>query len=361
MKTGVLLLNFGEPETTDPDRIAAFLERIFLTNASLEGRQPDDAQRARSRELAAARAPALIATDEEIGGSPLNAQARAQARALEAELRRRSSDADCYAVFQFTDPSPLDGVRSALADGCRRLVALPVYPLCGQSTTVAALEEVERAVRALGSDLEVLEIAGWHLHPDYLPFQADHVADFCEHAGVDLRDPGARLLFSIHGTPLRYLHAGNRYDRYVEEACAGVASRLGVERYSMGFQNHTNRPIAWTEPAVEDVVERIEAHTVVVVAPSFMHEQSETLAELDRDLRAQVEARGIVFQRVPIPHDHPRFVRVLADLVDSRIRGETHGDVIEWRRCLCRAAPAARCTNGMRLDAADVPVDARPV
>jgi hypothetical protein len=52
---------------------------------------------------------------------------------------------------------------------------------------------------------------------------------------------------------------------------------------------------------------------------------------------------------------------VLADLVDSRIRGETHGDVIEWRRCLCRAAPAARCTNGMRLDAADVPVDARPV
>jgi ferrochelatase len=356
MKTGVLLVSFGEPETATPEAVIPFLERIFLTNRELEGRQPDEAQRARSRQLAAARAPGLIATYQEIGGSPLNAQSRAHAAALEEVLSTRGLDTKCYAVFQFLDPSPEEGVRSALEDGCGRLVALPVYPLCGQSTTVAALEEVERARRSLAPDLPVLEISGWHRHPDYLPFHAEHVASFCHRAGVDLLDPGTRLLFSIHGTPIRYLEAGNRYDRYVEEACAGIASRLGVGRYAMGFQNHTNRPIEWTEPGVEKVVEQIDGHTVVVVAPSFMHEQSETLSELDHELRARVEARGMRFHRVPVPHDDPRFVQVLADLVESRVGGSPLRDVGGWRRCICRAGGGARCTNGMRLDAVNVPV-----
>ena len=201
MRLGVLVVNFGEPETPAADQVVSFLERIFLTNASLEGQQPSEAQRARSRQLADARAPMLVATYQEIGGSPLNAQARAQAASLEQELRARGVDARCYAAFQFLDPSPADAVRRALADGCTRLVALPIYPLCGQSTTIAALDDVERAVKAEAPDTEVLEIAGWHRHPDYLPMHVDHAAAFCRRAGVDLRDPGTRLLFSVHGTP----------------------------------------------------------------------------------------------------------------------------------------------------------------
>jgi ferrochelatase len=122
----------------------------------------------------------------------------------------------------------------------------------------------------------------------------------------------------------------------------------------MGYQNHTNRPIEWTEPGVEVVVEQIEARRVVVVAPSFMHEQSETLSELDLELRGRVEARGMAFHRVPVPFDHPRFVSVLADLVQSRTGAEPAGHAVAWRRCMCRGAPGALCTNGMRLDAAQV-------
>lgn len=354
MRLGVLVVNFGEPETPAADQVVTFLERIFLTNASLEGKQPDDAQRTRSRQLATTRAPGLIATYEQLGGSPLNAQARAQAEGLQLELGRRGMDARCYPVFQFVDPPPQEGVRRALADGCDRLVALPIYPLCGQSTTVAALEDVARAAGALAPELGLVEIAGWHRHPDYLPMHADHIRAFCAHAGVDVRARDTHLLFSVHGTPMRYLYTGSRYDRYVEEACAVMAKLLGVERYSMGFQNHTNRPIDWTEPGIEKVVGRLDGRSVVVVAPSFMHEQSETLAELDHDLRAMVEARGLAFHRVPVPYDEPRFTRVLADLVESSARDEDRAGKVEWRRCLCRSG--ARCTNGMSLDPVSVPV-----
>jgi hypothetical protein len=77
-----------------------------------------------------------------------------------------------------------------------------------------------------------------------------------------------------------------------------------------------------------------------------MHEQSETLRELDHDVRAMVEARGMTFHRVPIPHVHPRFIAVLADLVQARL-GDT-GGALRLRRCVCRPGGAARCTNGLR-------------
>jgi protoporphyrin/coproporphyrin ferrochelatase len=347
MRTAVLVINFGEPEEATAEAVVPFLERIFLTNASLEGRQPDDAQRARSRQLALARAPGLASAYEEIGGSPLNAQARGQSDLLERALGARGIDARCHAVFQFLEPGIDEGLSRARADGAERVVALPVYPLCGQSTTVAALEEVRRGLDRRGWDVPLHEISGWHRHPDYLPFHADHVASFCRERGLTL-GKGTDLLFSIHGTPIKYLEAGNRYDRYVDETCAEIARRVSAPRYWMGYQNHTNRPIEWTEPSVTVVVDSLEGPDVVVVAPSFMHEQSETLLELDHELKAMIEARALRYHRVGIPHDAERFIRVLADLVAGSLDPSSAPDV-DWRRCMCRPGGSALCTNGMRL------------
>ncbi len=348
MRVSVLVLGFGEPETTTLEEVTPFLERIFQANAPLEGTTLERSRGARSRELAAARAPALLETYREIGGSPLNAQSREQAAALDAELGRRGLEADCHVAFQFTPPSPIDAVRAAVAGDPDALVALPVYPLCGPSTTVAALGAVEQAAGEAGWTRGVLEVGGWHLHPDYLPMHTDHVRSFSSKEGVDPCDPRTALLFSVHGTPVRYLEGGSRYDRYVEEACAGIARGLGVTRYHVGYQNHTNRPIEWTKPDVEDVVRGLDADRAIVVAPSFMHEQSETLAELDHDLRAVAEAQALAFHRVPVPHLHQRFIGVLADLVQARLAHDhTCGDM-RLRRCVCRPGGAARCTNGLR-------------
>ena len=348
MRVGVVLLNFGEPEDPTLENVTPFLEQIFQANAPLEGSAIEPSQGARSRQLAAEHAPGLVETYRQIGGSPLNSQAREQAVALEKELHRRGQEAACRVAFQFTPPYPTEAVRDALDGGVQRLVALPVYPLCGSSTTVAALAALEHAAREAGWLEGVLEIGGWHLHPDYLPFHADHVSESCLSWGVDIRDPRTAVLFSIHGTPVRYLEGGNRYDRYVEEACAGMASGLGLERYHVGYQNHTNRPIEWTKPDVEQVIDELDADRVVIVAGSFMHEQSETLSELDHDLRDLSEARGLAFHRVPIPHVHPRFIAVLADLVEERLAERGEDAPVRLRRCVCRPGGAARCTNGLR-------------
>jgi ferrochelatase len=352
MKTGVVMMNFGEPAEPTLEQVVPFLERIFFQNASLDRSGPE-AQRRRARELAEQRAPGLLEEYEEIGGSPLNAQADAQAEAVEEELRARGHDLKVYSAYQYTEPFIADEAARARDDGLERLVALPVYPLCGHSTNVLALQALQDAVAEIEDwEPEILELVGWHGHTDFVPMWADNVTRYLFDEDVDLHADGVELVFSIHGTPLKYLEGGSRYDRYVDEACSGIAELLGVGRYHMGYQNHTNRRIAWTQPDIETVVEGLggRADRIVVVPVAFMHEQSETLAELDHELAETAEEAGLGFHRVPVPWDDQRLTGILADLVEARLAVKpASGCCADLRRCFCRGGGDARCTNGLRL------------
>lgn len=334
MKTGVLLLNFGEPEHATEAEVVPFLERIFSINAPLEGDVTPERARARSAQLARRRAPGLIAEYRAIGGSPLNAQARAQAVALRHVLQTRGHDVDTFVAMQFTEPDIPTALAEARERDVQQVVALPVYPLCGPSTTVAALAAVGEAVRNSGWPVAVQEISGWHTHPDYIALRAEGVRTTAAEHNLDL-DGNALLVFSAHGTPLKYLEEGSRYDLYVRDCCAQVAAAAGTHRFLIGYQNHGNRPIEWTQPEIAEALRGISAPAIVVVPISFMHEQSETLAELDHELREHAESLGLRFYRVAVPHDSPRFTEVLADLVEERLSGGLLA-------CRCRAG--ARCT-----------------
>lgn len=346
MKPAVLLLGFGEPETPTPEAVAPFLERIFLRNARLDPSSDPTVILDRARAMAERRMPDLIDDYRRIGGSPLNAQTGRQAERLAAELAGRGHDALVLVAMQFTDPGIAAVVEQASRLAVDRLVAMPVYPLSGPSTTIAALEDLHQAVAELGWQRPVHEIAGWHAHPSYTALIADGVRDFCQRRGVALDDPATRLVFSAHGTPVRYLEQGSRYDVYVEDHCRRVAGALGVARYVVGFQNHGSRPgVAWTRPDIDVAIQGLNARRIVVVPVSFMQEQSETLAELDLGLKATARDLGLEFHRVPVPHDDPRLIRLLADLVTPFLRDQRSGDS-PYGACRCRPRPGTVCLNG---------------
>lgn len=347
MKTGIILLNFGEPEAADLGTVTTFLERIFLANARLEPSGEAGSTRERARQLAARRAPGLLAEYRAMGGSPLNRQTAAQAERLKAELESRGRDVVVEPGMQFTHPdigSAVDAVRSARV---ARVVGLPLYPLCGPSTNLAALDRLRAEMESRGWNVPVRLLGGWHVHPAYTALRVDAVRRFVEQEGLDLADPRTALVFSAHGTPVRYLREGSAYDLYVLDHCARVARALGRPRYRIGYQNHANRPgVEWTEPGIEEVVRSLDADRVVVVPVSFMQEQSETLAELDAELRAVAVGRGLGFHRVPVPHDDARFAGLLADLVSPFLNGPTLGRGVtepDWGACRCHAGRGVVC------------------
>jgi protoporphyrin/coproporphyrin ferrochelatase len=357
-KIGVLLLNFGEPDHATMEAVVPFLEKIFRQNAALMGHATPEQVEARSRQLAEERAPGLIEEYETIGGSPLHRQVWEQGRALEDELARRRCRAIVCMGMQFTTPSIGEAVREARELGVERLVVLPIYPLAGPSTTVAALQELAAEVERQGWDVPVHAISGWHRHPGYLRLRVEAIRRVLQQNGLTLDEDGTRLVFSAHGTPMTYIEEeGSRYDDYVREFCAAVARELGDASYVIGYQNHGNRPgVRWTQPDVDRVIEQIEAKRVVVDACSFMHEQSETLAELDHELKEEAEARGLEFYRVPIPHAAPEFVGIMADLVEGVLAQAgaldlTEEMVVGLERCDCAPGLEAYCADGRAASA----------
>jgi ferrochelatase len=344
MTTGVVLLNFGEPSVPDREAVVDYLERIFMANADLEEYDSREAARKRSRKLAERRAPGLLEEYEAIGGSPLNEQATAQAEALEPALQERGYDVRTYLGMQYTEPFIGDAAAAAHDDGVDRVIGLPIYPLCGPSTNVIALDELEDAIADLDWEIPFQGITGWHRHPAYNRVRAENIRSFVEDSGVDLADPETALVFSAHGTPKHYLEEGSRYDIYVREFCSVIASLVGVDDYHIGYQNHENRDIPWTEPEVEDLIGDIDAERVVVEPVSFLHEQSETLSELDDELAEEADEVGLEFHRVPIPHDDDRIPEVFADLVEPFLADFDPG-YYQFRQCQCRDEPGTMCLN----------------
>ncbi len=347
MTAGICLLNFGEPSDTSRETIVDFLARIFYTNAVLEEADTDDARWQRSHELAERRADGLIEEYEAIGGSPHNPQCEEQARLLKREMDDRGFAVETFVGMQYTPPFIQEMVDDARAADVDQLIAIPIYPHCGPSTTVAALAQFRRALAATEWDVPVQEITGWHKHPGYTRLRVDNIRRFIADRGLSLDDPETAFVFSAHGTPMHYVNNGSRYADYVDEYCDAVSKLLGLDGFRLGFQNHANRNIEWTQPEIDDVVAGLQAERVIVDPVSFMHEQSETLSELDIELRDVAEDNDIAFHRVPIPHDDPAFARALADLAEPFVAG-IKPDYYQFRQCQCRPEPGTMCLNAKR-------------
>lgn len=342
MDTVILAIGFGEPSTPDRDVVERYLERIFYDNMAIEGDMPEPAARERAATLASRRAPGLIEEYEEIGGSPLMEHLEAHTERLDDELADRGFSVSARIATQYFDPSIEEAIEDIRDDDPELLVALPMYPLCGPSTTVAALRSVEEALSSWPDGPRLAPIGGWHRHPRYNRLRADNVRSFVDDAGVDLNDPDTELVFSAHGTPISYLEAGSRYDTYVEEYCQTQAKLLEVDEYTLGFQNHESRGVDWTEPDIEAAVQAVDASRIVVEPISFIHEQSETLSELDDELAEEAHDCGLEFHRVPVPHDDPELAGVLADLVEPAI-ADFDDSYYGLRPCQCADTPGTRC------------------
>ncbi len=347
MTTGIVVLTFGEPATTDRETIHSYLTRIFADNAGLDAADSEQSVQQRAQALARKRLDSLQADYEAIDGSPLTAQAQQQVDAIRTTLTERDHDVPVYHAMQYMEPLIPDLVPTLAADGIDRVIALPLYPLSGPSTTRAAIETLAAAIDDYtGYDPTLRSLAGWHRDPRYTQLRADAIDETLTEAGIELSSPDTALVFSAHGTPVKYLDAGSRYDQYVTEHAAMIAGRLGNAPYQIGYQNHTNRGVEWTTPETETVIEQLPADTehVVVDPISFIHEQSETLVELDIELQEEIAAAGMTLHRVSVPHADDRLPVILADLIEPFLI-DVDPAAYRLQPCQCHDTPGTYCPN----------------
>jgi protoporphyrin/coproporphyrin ferrochelatase len=297
----VLLIAFGGPER--PEDVKPFLCRVTA-----------------GRRIPPERLAEVAHHYEVIGGrSPLSELTRRQAVALGAALARRGVPAPVYVGMRNWRPFLADTLSEMRERGHRRALGIILSSLQTEASWERYVNDVAAARAKVGAGApDVAYAPPWADHALYTEVMVDRAAEALAGIPADRRD-AAHLVFTAHSVP-RAMAEGSPYCRQLESAAGRIAERLGRRAWSLAYQSRSGPPgEPWLEPDIGDRLRELAAagaRDVVAVPVGFVSDHVEVLYDLDVEARQLAGELGIAFHRALAANDHPRFIEMLADLVE---------------------------------------------
>jgi ferrochelatase len=307
----VLLMAYGAPESME--EVRPFLDNVL-----------------RGLPVPRERYEAVVHHYELIGGkSPLNELTARQAQGLRDLLRTQGYDWPVYVGMRFARPFLFTAIREMIRDGRRRAVGIILAPYRSEPSFEKYQEGVQEVLDAAGPDAApwIDFVEPWFDHPLFAEAQADQIRRALEAIPSDRR-AGARLIFTAHSIPLS-LAERCPYVEQIETACGNVSERLEGRPWQLAWQSRSGSPrTPWLEPDVNETLPGLAAEglTDVVLCPiGFISDHVEVLYDLDLEAARTCQELGLNMVRAGTVNDHPTFLRALADLVLTEVRGVAPG------------------------------------
>lgn len=303
----LLVVSFGGPE--GPDEVMPFLENV------LRGK---NVPRERMLEVAE--------HYQHFGGiSPINGQNRALIEALRQELAEHGPKLPIYWGNRNWHPLLPETLRKMRDDGVRRAVAYFTSAFSSYSGCRQYRENIAAALAEVGAeDLAIDKLRMFFNHPGYIETMTERVRGAFEELPTGKGDR-ARLVFTAHSIPVA-MAQNCRYEPQLREASRLVAERVGhAGGWDLVYQSRSGPPSQpWLEPDINDHLRAIAAEGVreVVVAPiGFVSDHLEVLYDLDTEAKQLAGELGMKLVRAATVGCHPRFVRMIRELIVERMEG----------------------------------------
>ena len=332
-RIAVVLFNLGGPD--DQASVKPFLFNLFNDPAiiGLPGlvRTPLAKLISSRRETSAQANYALMG-----GGSPLLAETRKQAQALQAVLGARlpADEVKTFIAMRYWHPLTEETAADVAAWGPDELVLLPLYPQFSTTTTASSLKLWNEAYAGSGVSRTV---CCWPEAPGWVEAQVGLIREKLAEAG----EAPVRVLFSAHGIPEVLIEKkGDPYQQQVESTCAAVAAAAGLQDWTVCYQSRVG-PMKWLGPSTVEALEQAAKDGVgaVVVPIAFVSEHVETLVELDIEYGELAHSLGVKpYLRVPAVGVTPAFIDTLAEaaeqaLARNDIAPHGPGCRADWKAC----------------------------
>jgi protoporphyrin/coproporphyrin ferrochelatase len=306
-KLAVVLFNLGGPDNLKA--VKPFLFNLFRDPAIITlpavARIPLAALISTTREKLAQANYAMMG-----GASPLLPETRAQADALEAELKVKDPGLDirCFIAMRYWKPFAKQTAAEVAAFAPDEIVLLPLYPQYSTTTTASSLKDWLSVYKGPG---RTRAVCCYPTARGLIEAHAQAIRKVWEDAG---KPPGLRLLFSAHGLPQKIVDSGDPYRAQIEAGAEAIAAQLpGLTDWRVCFQSRVGR-LAWLQPSTDDEVRRAGAEGKgVLIAPiAFVSEHVETLVELDHDYARLAEEVGCaLYLRAATPGVQGAFIEEL--------------------------------------------------
>ncbi|MDX9787831.1 MAG: ferrochelatase [Desulfobacterales bacterium] len=313
----VVLMNLGGPDSLES--VEPFLCHLFS--------DPDIfripfGQRLFAKFISKRRAPKVMARYRQIGGkSPINEWTEAQRRLLQEALQVENPGARVYTAMRYWHPFIHETAEKVAADRFEKIVLLPLYPHYSITTTGSAFNEWKRVY---SGDVAALNyVSDYFDHPQYIAAINERIDEtiqtFPEAARGEIQ-----IVFSAHGTPVRFVKEGDPYSRQIQKTVDGVmTARRHSHPHHLCFQSRVG-PVKWLEPSTEKMIEKLATQGnkhLLIVPVSFVSDHIETLFELNVEYREVAERLGIETYRVMTGlNASTTFIAALKDIVLATIK-----------------------------------------
>lgn len=339
-RIAVIVCNLGGPD--GQAAVRPFLFNLFNDKAIIAAPQP--VRFALALLISSLRAKEARANYALMGGgSPIVAQTRRQADALDAELAKRYAGKEIeiktFLAMRYWQPDTQAAAQQAKDWGANEAVLLPLYPQFSTSTTGSSLAAWQRI-----SALPTRAICCYPTEKQIIAAHAQAIMAAWTKGG---EPPAPRVLFSAHGLPQSIVDRGDPYPWQIAASVAAVSALLPADWDKQICYQSRVGPLKWIGPSTEEALKQAgkDGQGVLLSPIAFVSEHVETLVELDHEYGALAKALGLPYYlRVPALGISQAFIagladiceRVLADRQDIRSASGQRICPGTWKQCPMR-------------------------
>jgi ferrochelatase len=238
-----------------------------------------------------------------IGGSPLTAITRAQAKAIGDRL-----GLPAFVGMKHASPFIADGAAEAERAGIQRLVGIPLAPHFAEMSLGAYRHSLEKAWQG-----ELVFVRGFHNHPAFIRAVQQLIAERLNESVPD------RLFFTAHSLPARIVAEGDGYHDRLLESCHLVEAGMQLPKWEFAFQSASTTGEPWLGPDLLDALARSGARDVLVCPIGFVADHLEILYDLDVEAQEFARTHGIKIRRTASFNTRPDFIDAIAEVVSDAI------------------------------------------
>jgi protoporphyrin/coproporphyrin ferrochelatase len=257
------------------------------------------------------------------GASPINEHIRELIAALREELRSHGLTLPIYWGNRNWHPMLADTMQQMQADGRRKALAFVTSTFSCYSGCRQYREDIASARNQVGEAGPIVDkIRVFYNHPGFVQAQADRVRAALAQVPSAER-PQTWLYFTAHSIPTAMADNCD-YVKQLSESCRLVSESLEHEKFRLVYQSRSGPPSQpWLEPDVCDAIDELHQNEsprhLVLVPIGFLSDHLEVMYDLDIEAAEACRQRGIQMVRAETVGTHPRFIRMIRELIQERI------------------------------------------
>jgi ferrochelatase len=339
MKTGVLLIQLGTPDSPKTSDVRRYLSE-FLNDPRVIDLPWLPRKLLVNGIIVPFRAPKSAKVYKELwqhgeGKSPLKVHTEKV-----VELVQNSFEASSVKIemaMRYQNPSMDMVLKRMQKENYDQIIIVPLFPQYASASSGSAIEKAMNIIRKWWVIPEIKIVSQFWSHNGYI----DSIVDRAKAFKFDEYD---HILFSYHGLPERQVDKVyedtdlcsdqpcesevNEKNKFCYKATSYATTRLIAEKlgltedkYTVCFQSRLDKK--WLTPFSDKVVEEWAAKgakKLLVFSPAFVADCLETIIEIGEEYQEIFEkGGGERVQLVPSSNDHPAFIDCLVDIIQKRL------------------------------------------